>query len=121
VFCGEQGVPLDEELDGLDRAALHLVAVEDDHVIGTCRLLREDDATTRLGRMAVDPAHRGRGVAQRLLRAAEQEARAAGSNRITLSAQLAARRVYGRSGYAEHGGVFLDAGIEHVEMDRDLA
>ena len=122
VFCGEQGVSEAEELDGRDAEADHLVALgEDGTVVGTCRLLAEDAATLRLGRMAVAPEARGRGVAQELLHAAHAHARERGMRRMTLHAQLTARSVYARAGYAEHGEHFLDAGIEHVTMERDLA
>src|SRR6185437_9194670 len=41
VFYGEQNVPVEEELDGLDRDAQHLVALDADgrRVVGTLRLL----------------------------------------------------------------------------------
>ena len=51
VFCGEQGVSLADERDGRDGEAVHLVAVEDGRVLGTCRLLLEGTAV-KLGRMA---------------------------------------------------------------------
>ncbi len=121
VFVGEQGVPVEEEVDDHDTRATHLVAVEDGGVVGTCRLLAEDALTLRLGRMAVAPEARGRGVAGELLDAAHALARARGCARMTLHSQLAARPVYRRAGYAERGAVFLDAGIEHVTMERDLA
>ena len=39
VFCREQGVPEHEESDGRDHEAVHLVAVAEGEVVGTCRLL----------------------------------------------------------------------------------
>ena len=39
IFCGEQGVSAAAERDGRDAEALHLVAVEDRRVLGTCRLV----------------------------------------------------------------------------------
>lgn len=119
VFCVEQGVTLAEERDGRDAEALHLVAVEDGVVIGTCRLLVEG-ATVKLGRMAVSRSRRGLGLARALLRAADGEARALGAERIVLGAQLTAQALYERAGYESYGEVFLDAGIEHVMMGRAL-
>jgi predicted GNAT family N-acyltransferase len=37
VFCGEQGVSAQGEHDGRDPEALHVVALEDGHVVGTRR------------------------------------------------------------------------------------
>ena len=119
VFCVEQGVSLDDELDGRDGEALHLVVVDDDRVVGTCRLLAED-ADVKLGRMAVAPSHRGRGLAAELLTEADARARELGARRIVLAAQLTAQAVYERVGYAPYGEAFLDADIEHVMMGKAL-
>jgi predicted GNAT family N-acyltransferase len=119
VFCVEQGVSLAEERDGLDDEALHLVVVDDGDVVGTCRLLLVG-SEVKLGRMAVAPAHRSRGLAAELLVEAEAQARALRGQRIALAAQLTAQALYERAGYALYGDVFLDAGIEHVMMGKAL-
>ena len=119
VFCVEQGVSLAEERDGRDGDALHLVVVDDGEVVGTCRLLAEG-SEVKLGRMAVAPAHRGHGLAAELLVAADAQAREWRAQRIALAAQLGARALYERAGYAPYGDVFLDAGIEHVMMGKAL-
>ncbi|HEX7298361.1 MAG TPA: GNAT family N-acetyltransferase [Solirubrobacteraceae bacterium] len=120
VFCMEQGVSLADERDGRDGEALHLVALEDGVVTGTCRLLL-DGTTVKLARMAVARSRRGLGLARALLGEADAQARALGAQRIALSAQLDARAVYERAGYEAYGEVFVDAGIEHVMMARALA
>jgi predicted GNAT family N-acyltransferase len=119
VFCTEQGVSLKEERDGRDGEALHLLVVDDGEVVGTCRLLAEGPEV-KLGRMAVASGHRGRGLAAELLVQAEAQARELGAQRIALAAQLSARALYERAGYAPYGDVFLDAGIEHVMMGKAL-
>jgi predicted GNAT family N-acyltransferase len=120
VFCGEQGVSLEEERDGRDAEALHLVAVEGGAVLATCRLLLEG-SEVKLGRMAVARAARGRGLAAALLVEADARALELGARRIALAAQLSARALYERAGYGAYGDVFLDAGIEHVMMAKRLA
>ncbi|CAN5528849.1 GNAT family N-acetyltransferase [soil metagenome] len=120
VFCEEQGVSPTDELDGHDGAAIHLVAVgEGGAVIGTCRLLLRGPIC-QLSRMAVDPGARGRGVGRALLRAAETEGRATGARYIALHAQLHAQRLYSSSGYVAYGTRFMEAGIEHVAMEKAL-
>jgi ElaA protein len=119
VFCGEQGVSLAEERDGLDEEAVHLVVVDDGAVVATCRLLVEG-TTVRLGRMAVARSRRGLGLARLLLTEADARARALGAERIVLAAQLSAQPLYERAGYGAYGDVFLDAGIEHVMMAKAL-
>jgi predicted GNAT family N-acyltransferase len=118
VFCEEQGVPEELERDGLDEAALHLVAVDaSGAVVATCRLVRRG-RTIALQRMAVDRAARGRGLGARLLDAAHAEAAAAGAGEVELHAQVAVRDFYARAGYAAEGAEFEEAGIAHVVMRR---
>jgi predicted GNAT family N-acyltransferase len=121
VFCEEQGVPESDELDGRDDDAVHLVAVNgNDRVVGTCRLLFVG-STVQFSRLAVDPAHRRQGIASRLLRAADAESRRAGAKRLVLHAQTYARDLYLSHGYRPRGPVFVEAGIEHVAMEKALA
>jgi predicted GNAT family N-acyltransferase len=120
VFCGEQGVAVEADRDGLDPEATHVVAVEGARVVGTCRLVF-DGGLARLGRMAVGSDVRGRGIGASLLAAAEREARAAGAERIRLHAQLAARALYERSGFEVRGEEFVEEGIPHVTMEKRLA
>jgi ElaA protein len=119
VFCREQGVPVHEEMDGRDGEALHLVAVENGAVVGTCRLLFVGP-TAQFSRLAVEMSARRRGIATALLDAAEAEARAAGIRRLVLHAQTYARELYERVGYRSRGRVFVEAGIEHVAMEKEL-
>jgi len=119
VFCGEQGVPEREELDGRDGEAIHLVAVERGRVLATCRLLFVG-ATVQFSRLAVARDVRRRGIATRLLALADEETRAGGARRLVLHAQTYARSLYDAAGYEPRGRVFMEAGIEHVAMEKLL-
>lgn len=120
VFVIEQGVALEEDVDGLDGEAQHLVAVQDGTVVATCRLLHDADRVARLGRMAVAPPARRRGIATELLREAERVAARAGSTRMVLHAQTDAIALYDRAGYRPEGARFHEAGIEHQTMVKGL-
>jgi predicted GNAT family N-acyltransferase len=120
VFCREQGVPPREELDGRDHEGLHLVAIADGQLVGTCRLLLVG-ATAQFSRLAVLAAYRRRGIATAMLELAEAEARAAGARRLVLHAQTYAQELYERAGYRPRGRVFVEAGIEHVAMELTVA
>jgi len=120
VYVDEQGVTLEADRDGLDPGALHVVAIDAGRVVGTCRLVFEDDLA-RLGRMAVDNELRGRGIGAEILAAAEREARAAGAARIRLHSQTAARSLYERGGFQIRGEEFMEEGIPHVTMEKPLA
>jgi predicted GNAT family N-acyltransferase len=121
VFHLEQGVPREEDLDGLDEEALHVVALgPDGAVIGTLRLFFSGEVA-RIGRVAVERDWRARGVASRMLVLALSAARERGFRRARLAAQLEATGVYARAGFAVESEPFEDAGIPHVWMGRELA
>jgi predicted GNAT family N-acyltransferase len=121
VFCGEQGVPLEMEVDGLDPQAEHLVALSepDGRVIGTLRLL-VSDGTAKVGRVAVDAERRREGIALRMLLMAVERARELGCERARLAAQLRATEVYRQAGFEVESDPFYEVGIEHVWMGRTL-
>jgi predicted GNAT family N-acyltransferase len=111
VFCEEQGVPREEELDEHDERALHVVALEEASrgVIGTLRLLL-DPGEAKIGRVAVAREWRRRGVALRMLQLALEEARE----------QLDAVALYEKAGFAIESETFEEAGIPHVWMAQRL-
>lgn len=122
VFCEEQGVPRELELDGRDATAQHLVAIDEDsgEVVGTLRLLR-DGETAKIGRVAVRLRFRRRGVASGMLQLAIERAAADGCTRARLAAQTRATVVYEGAGFSIESEPFEEAGIEHVWMGRRLA
>ena len=119
VFVDEQAVPPEIELDEYDAQATHAIAVEDGDAMGTGRMFLEDGAA-RIGRMAVDSAHRRRGVGGLILRFLEDEAKIQGATEIVLHAQDYVKAFYAAHGYTEHGRMFMEAGILHVEMRKGL-
>ena len=119
VFCIEQGVPEREELDGRDREAVHLIAVARGELLGTCRVLMVG-TTAQFSRLAVRESARRRGIATALLAAADTETRAAGGRRVVLHAQTYARELYDGAGYRPRGRTFMEAGIEHIAMEKQL-
>jgi predicted GNAT family N-acyltransferase len=117
VFCGEQGVAREQEIDARDEDAAHLVALAPDGrlVIGTLRLLL-DAGTAKVGRVAVQREWRRRGIALRMLELALAAARERGCTRVRLAAQLEAVALYEQAGFAVESGRFEEAGIPHVWM-----
>jgi predicted GNAT family N-acyltransferase len=121
VFYGEQNVPLQDELDELDRDAQHLVAL-DPHgsVIGTLRLLSFGEEA-KIGRVAVAADRRHRGIASQMLAIALARAREQGFRRVRLAAQVAAVALYQSAGFAVESEPFEEAGIPHVWMGLALS
>lgn len=120
VFCDEQGVPREVEVDAYDDVARHAVAVAPDgSVVGTMRLV-PSGTMVKVGRVAVDREWRGRGIASGLLDRALEYAQGLRAEELRLAAQVAAVDLYRKSGYRPVGTVFQEAGIDHVWMVREV-
>lgn len=117
VFIDEQGVPEALEWDEHDADAVHLLATTGDGTpIGCARLLPDG----HIGRMAVVPAWRGRGVGRALLAAAIDVARERGHSILRLSAQTHAAGFYVEAGFEAVGSEYEEAGIPHVSMQKSF-
>jgi predicted GNAT family N-acyltransferase len=117
VFVQEQNVPIEEEWDALDPVCAHVIArALDGSPIGTGRLTPEH----KIGRMAVLPEWRGKGVGDALLLALIEEAQQRGWREVALNAQVSAVDFYLRHGFVPYGERFWEAGIEHQSMRRAL-
>jgi len=116
VFCEEQGVPREIELDEHDSQSIHAIAYEGTDAVGTARLLPDG----HIGRMAVLKDWRGRGIGGLMLRKLMERAKARGDREIVLSAQVHAVPFYRANGFMEDGSEYLEAGIRHQEMRRKL-
>jgi predicted GNAT family N-acyltransferase len=121
VFCEEQGVSREHELDGLDSECEHLLALTADgeHAIGTLRL-NLAGAVARIGRLAVEREWRRRGIATRMLECALLRAREAGCETARLAAQVDAQALYEHAGFRVRSAPFQEAGITHVWMELAL-
>jgi predicted GNAT family N-acyltransferase len=115
VFVNEQRVPPDEEMDALDDTATHYLVEDGGRIVGTARLLDLGDRTCKIGRVALLPDCRGRGIGAELMRRVMADAFAR-FDAIVLDAQVSVIPFYERLGFVAEGPVFLDAGIDHRRM-----
>jgi len=115
VFVVEQECPY-AELDGrdLEPGTRHVWIADDGAPVAYLRVLDEPDEV-RIGRVLVAAGHRGRGLAEGLLRRALD---LVGDRPSTLDAQSYLEGWYARFGYDRVGPEFLDDGIPHVPMRR---
>ena len=120
VFVEEQGIPVEEELDELDGTAIHAIALMDGRPVGAGRVLSQGGVEARIGRMAVDAEWRRKGIGGGVLRTLEEAARQLGIRRAVLHAQTYVKEFYAAHGYVQEGEVFLEVGIEHVQMAKGL-
>ncbi|WP_397391705.1 GNAT family N-acetyltransferase [Polynucleobacter sp.] len=116
VFIDEQGVPEEMELDEYDLLAQHALAYLDSECIGTARLVTLPGSVGRIGRMAVLPMHRRRGIGRRLLSALLKLSKSQGITQLELHAQLSAIPFYEQFGFIAQGDIYDEAGIAHRDM-----
>lgn len=118
VFIREQHVPEELEWDKHDAKAIHVVAYDaNEQVIGTARLLTDG----HIGRMAVLEAWRKNGVGSAMLKKLLLLAQQQNLSKVFLHAQTSAIGFYEHHGFRTLGAEFLDAGIPHRYMEKDLA
>lgn len=116
VFIEEQGVSQEDEVDGRDGEAIHLLAVADGTPVGTARILLGSDYG-KIGRVCVLTEARGEGIGAQLIRAAVERLRGIpGIVEARLGAQTHAMGFYERLGFVSYGITYLDAGIPHRDM-----
>jgi predicted GNAT family N-acyltransferase len=112
VFVREQQIPESDEWDDEDATSVHVLATLNRDPVGTGRLNRAG----KIGRIAVLPGLRGRGIGTMILGRLLDEARRLGIREPYLHAQVQAVPFYEKLGFARKGGEFDEAGIPHVRM-----
>ena len=121
VFVREQKVPMELELDEKDhnKNTVHIGYFSDDKLIGVARLIDLDKDIIHIGRVAIDKDYRGKGIGRELIIGCETIAKDILKREviIELSAQIQAEKFYKSLGYNRvNDTIYLDAGIEHVDM-----
>jgi len=117
VFVVEQAVPVEIEVDDDDACSVHAVAYgSGGRPLATGRLLPDG----HIGRLAVRKAARGTGLGSEVLKTLIAQGHGDGHRMLVLHAQVHARSFYEAHGFAAQGDEFLEAGIAHVAMSREL-
>lgn len=118
IFVVEQNC-IYQELDGLDKIAEHLLLTQNRSVVACLRVLPADgqEPRVRIGRVAVAPGWRGRGIARVMMCGAIDRIRLDySSSGIYLDAQTYLQAFYQSLGFRVCGDEFLEDGIPHVPM-----
>ena len=121
VFVKEQNVPIELELDDKDHSdnTVHIGYFHEDNLIGVARLIDMDKDVIHIGRVVIDKEYRGQGIGRELIIGCENIAQQILKRKtiIELSAQIQAENFYKSLGYNRiNDKIYLDAGIEHVDM-----
>lgn len=107
------------DLDGKDLKALHLLGYEGDTLAAYTRLFAPGDyfAEASIGRVAVSPEFRGRGLGREIMKASLVAVQSQfGPVPVCLSAQSYLRRFYEELGFRVEGEEYFEDGIPHIKM-----
>lgn len=113
VFVEEQHVTVEREsMD--DAESVHYLATYNELPAGAARY-RKTTKGTKIERIAVLKNYRGKGIGEAILLQILEDVKL--DEKIYLHAQVNAIEFYKKNGFKETDNYFVDAGIEHVEMD----
>ena len=117
VFIEEQHVPEDLEWDEFDEISYHVLAVDNQDTPIACGRLKPDG---QIGRMAVMPDCRNKGIGTAILISILEHAKQSGFKELFLHAQTSAIYFYQRHDFKIVSEEFMDAGIPHKTMKIQL-
>lgn len=120
VFVVEQNCVYHDTDGEADFAALHLMYWHEGRLAAYARLLPpQEGRSAAIGRVVVDAACRGRGLARTLMQQALAECRQRWPGRIYVQAQHHLHDFYASLGFAAASAVYEEDGIPHIDMYAD--
>ena len=119
VFVLEQKVDIQIEQDIKDFTAIHYIVWDNNEAVGCLRILDEEEYAV-IGRVAVKKSRRKEKIGYALMRAIENDPFIKSKGKISLHAQRSAENFYIKCGYKIASEPYIEAGIEHVMMEKIL-
>ena len=123
VFVEEQGVPLEDEFDEYDNLygqCEHVLVYYNEQSVGTGRV-RFVEHFAKLERICILKPYRKFGIGKIIIKALEEIAEKNGVTKIKLHGQTHAEGFYKKLGYQTSSNMFMEDGIPHILMVKDLS
>ena len=126
VFIKEQNVPLEIEIDEKDylSSTVHIGYYDNEKLVGVARITDLDTNVIHIGRVAIAKSHRGLGLGTNLISTCESVITLI-TSKSTVPApftQLHAEKFYEKLGYTRaNDTVYLEAGIQHIDMKKTIS
>ena len=120
VFIVEQNCPF-QDADNKDQAAFHLMGWQGDLLCAYTRIVPPGIAyeLPSIGRVVTSPRARKNGVGRLLMeRSITETINLFGRMDIRIGAQLYLKKFYISLGFVQSSDIYLEDGIEHIEMTR---
>ncbi|MFK2827064.1 GNAT family N-acetyltransferase [Bacillus sp. B190/17] len=122
IFVKEQGVPFEDEFDEFDTLngqCEHLLVYFNEQPVGTGRI-RMVDGYGKLERICILQPYRKLGLGKIIIKALEEAAERNGVSKVKLHGQKQAEGFYNKLGYQTSSDLFMEDGIPHILMVKDL-
>lgn len=122
VFVKEQGVPIEDEFDEFDKLngqCEHLLVYFEEQPVGTGRI-RWVDEFGKLERICILEPYRKFGLGKVIITELEEIAQERGAKKVKLHGQTQAEGFYKKLGYQTSSSVFIEDGIPHLLMKKEL-
>ncbi len=120
VFEEEQGFPHEVNIDGVDRAASHVLAFDGEVPVATATLTVVADGQGMIARVAVLPSHRGMGLGRHLVQELETMGRNDGLHTLCLEPHAHLEDFYHALGYERIAGSVDVAGYRLIRMRKEV-
>ncbi|MBC6973286.1 GNAT family N-acetyltransferase [Bacillus sp. Xin] len=123
VFVKEQGVPLEDEFDTFDTLSdvcHHILVYFNEMPVGTGRI-RFVDNIGKLERICILQPFRKYGLGKIIIQTLEEITREKEISKVKLHGQTHAEGFYNKLGYQTSSDVFMEDGIPHILMTKDLS
>ncbi|MFP3918313.1 GNAT family N-acetyltransferase [Lysinibacillus telephonicus] len=120
VFVEEQGVPLHLELDEHDDNAIHFIVKDGEQTIGAARLREYESKIGKVERVCVLKQYRGKKLGFLIMQKVEEYAKEHGFKKLKLNAQSYAIPFYEKLQFIVTSPEFMDAGIPHRSMEKEI-
>ena len=120
VFEEEQGFPHEVNIDGVDRAASHVLVFDGEVPVATARLTVVAEGEGMIARIAVLPSHRGKGLGRHLVQELETMGRNDGLHTLCLEPHAHLEDFYHALGYEKVAGSVNVAGYRLIKMRKEV-
>lgn len=122
IFVQEQGVAIEDEFDQYDEwesETVHILLFYKEKAVGTGRI-RFIEEYGKLERICILSDYRKYGLGKELVTALEKVASSHNKVKVKLHGQVQAENFYKKLGYQIHSDVFMEDGIAHYVMEKEL-
>ncbi len=103
-----------------DKNSFHLVGIDRNNVVACLVLSEVTKKELKMRQVAVKELLQGKGIGKKIVAFAEKEAKKFGCTSFILNARKSAVPFYLSMGYQLEGEEFLEVGIPHFKMKKDI-